>query len=90
MHGIYSNSFGASGIWVGTNNVGIGYVNGSGADIGNLTCSGFYPTTSLSGAQTIQARFYGSRAGGTNYVNANHNGQSMNTTARLYAMEIED
>lgn len=90
MFGIYNNSFGASGIWVGSNPIGVGYCNCSGADIGNLNVHGFYPTTSLSGSQTIQARFYGARSAGTHYVNANHTGSAFGTTCHLYAIEIED
>ena len=69
MHGIYSNSFGASGIWVGTNNVGIGYV-WYGADIEMVNFTEMLWITIQHKTLTIctnySSKIHGSRAGVTN------------------------
>jgi hypothetical protein len=84
------NAVSVSAMFHGTTKKTVASANCYAGDVGGHAMSCTIDTTSLSGAQTIQARNMGTSDGNTHYTCANHGGSSNGGASVLIIMEIED
>ena len=84
------NAVSVSAMFHGTTKKTVASANCYSGDVGSHAMNCTIDTTSLSGAQTIQARNMGSHDGNTHYTCAHHGGNPNGGASVLVVMEVED
>ena len=89
--GAGNNAVSVIGLFSGSTLLNLASANNYASDVGGISVHGVQDTTSLSGAQTVQARNLGCHDGSQHGVNAGGGGNTYNGgIATMTVMEIED